>query len=73
MQAFNTFCITLTMVAGLIGVGWVAHDKYGEFDYSQHAFPCHEDEVLGYSPSFGPDDVGCIHIDALVSGVGNTD
>lgn len=25
-------------------------------------FPCHEDEVLGYHPRFGPDHVGCIHV-----------
>ena len=29
----------------------------------QESFPCTEDEVLGYSPEFGPDAVGCIHID----------
>lgn len=25
-------------------------------------FPCQEDEVLGYHPRFGPDHVGCIHV-----------
>lgn len=32
---------------------------------SQSDFPCAEDEYLGYSPVFGPDEVGCIHIDDL--------
>lgn len=31
----------------------------------QEDFPCQEDEVLGYHPRFGPDHVGCIHIDEL--------
>ncbi|AAN12876.1 gp235 [Mycobacterium phage Omega] len=31
----------------------------------QSEFPCNEDEVLGYAPRFGPDRVGCIHIDEL--------
>ena len=33
--------------------------------FSQAEFPCQEDEVLGYAPQFGPDRVGCIHIDDL--------
>lgn len=28
----------------------------------QMDFPCEEDEVLGYHPRFGPDHVGCIHV-----------
>lgn len=31
----------------------------------QEDFPCHEDEVLTYHPKFGPDRVGCIHIDVV--------
>ncbi|ATN89038.1 hypothetical protein [Acinetobacter baumannii] len=31
----------------------------------QSEFPCQEDEVLGYAPKFGPDQVGCIHVDEL--------
>jgi hypothetical protein len=30
---------------------------------SQSAFPCHEDQVLGFDPAFGPDHVGCMQID----------
>lgn len=33
--------------------------------FDQRSFPCAEDEVLGYSPQFGPDKVGCIHVDDL--------
>ncbi|ARQ94640.1 membrane protein [Mycobacterium phage Journey13] len=33
--------------------------------FTQADFPCEEDEVLGYAPEFGPDHVGCIHIDVL--------
>ncbi|AVR57070.1 hypothetical protein KIP30_gp10 [Mycobacterium phage Pistachio] len=33
--------------------------------FDQRNFPCAEDEVLGYAPEFGPDRVGCIHIDQL--------
>lgn len=33
--------------------------------FDQRNFPCNEDEVLGYAPSFGSDRVGCIHIDNL--------
>lgn len=32
---------------------------------SQSSFPCQEDEVLGYAPQFGPDRVGCIHIEEV--------
>lgn len=31
----------------------------------QKDFPCHEDELLGYHPKFGPDMVGCIHVDEV--------
>lgn len=33
--------------------------------HSQRDFPCQEDEVLGYSPSFGPNRVGCISLDLI--------
>ncbi|ASW31342.1 hypothetical protein SEA_FRED313_84 [Mycobacterium phage Fred313] len=50
--------------AVLIGNGGMAEaDAYDPFD--QRNFPCAEDEVLGYAPEFGPDRVGCIHIDQL--------
>ena len=33
--------------------------------WDQRNFPCQEDEVLGYAPQFGPDRVGCIHIEEV--------
>lgn len=33
--------------------------------FDQRAFPCEEDEVLGFAPEFGPDRVGCIHIEDI--------
>jgi hypothetical protein len=58
-------------LAGLFGAFGVLHSNavaYADtdgYDYSQQAFPCEEDEVLGYAPQFGPDRVGCIHIDDI--------
>ncbi|AUX82477.1 membrane protein [Mycobacterium phage Pippin] len=43
--------------------GWIASADPISFD--QSSFPCQEDEVLGFSPEFGPDKVGCIHVDSL--------
>ncbi|QEA11372.1 hypothetical protein SEA-BUTTONS_85 [Mycobacterium phage Buttons] len=40
---------------------WIASADPISFD--QSSFPCEEDEVLGFSPEFGPDKVGCIHIE----------
>ncbi|QGJ94850.1 hypothetical protein SEA_BLINN1_90 [Mycobacterium phage Blinn1] len=40
-------------------------DPSPSITFDQQDFPCQEDEVLGYSPEFGPDRVGCIHIDVL--------
>lgn len=34
-------------------------------DMSQSSFPCQEDEVLGYSPKFGPHSVGCMSIEEV--------
>lgn len=31
----------------------------------QADFPCHEDEALLYHPRFGPDMVGCVHLDEV--------
>ncbi|AYD81064.1 hypothetical protein SEA_RAJELICIA_89 [Mycobacterium phage Rajelicia] len=41
---------------------WASADP---ISFDQSSFPCEEDEVLGFSPEFGPDKVGCIHIDSL--------
>ena len=40
-----------------------ADEVSGVFDQSQ--FPCAEDEVLGFDARFGPDAVGCIHVDEV--------
>ena len=34
----------------------------------QRNFPCNEDEVLAFHVRFGPDKVGCIHLDELTWG-----
>ncbi|AHJ88730.1 hypothetical protein PBI_RHYNO_72 [Mycobacterium phage RhynO] len=49
-------------LATITGTG-VASAQPDPFD--QRNFPCAEDEVLGYAPEFGPDRVGCIHIERL--------
>jgi hypothetical protein len=55
--------ITTLIAAALIALAPMPADQPDPF--SQDAFPCQEDEVLGYAPQFGPDKVGCIHIDEL--------
>lgn len=54
---------TLT-AATLIALAPIANQTPAD-PFDQRAFPCQEDEVLGYAPQFGPDRVGCIHIDEL--------
>lgn len=39
-----------------------AHDD-GRRVMTQDDFPCNEDEVLGYHPSFGSDHVGCMNVE----------
>ncbi len=64
----------LVVLAAAAAVGAMALADPGEvhaapgddYDYSQTEFPCQEDEVLGYSPKFGPDHVGCIHVEELL-------
>ncbi|USL89211.1 hypothetical protein SEA_POOMPHA_81 [Mycobacterium phage Poompha] len=51
-------------LAGFIGTGVATADE-GTDPFDQRSFPCAEDEVLGYAPQFGPDRVGCIHIEEL--------
>ena len=45
------------------GLNYQYADEIGVM--AQDDFPCQEDEVLGFGPQFGPDTVGCIHIDAI--------
>lgn len=61
----------ITVIAGVAALGAMALADPGEVSaapaitFDQADFPCQEDEVLGYAPEFGPDHVGCIHIDLL--------
>lgn len=58
------------LVAGVwvIGAGaWLGMAAAHADPFDQRDFPCQEDEYLGYSPAFGPDRVGCIHIDDLAT------
>jgi len=43
--------------------GEYAMDEAG---MTQEAFPCAEDEVLGFAPEFGPEHVGCMHVESLI-------
>ena len=36
------------------------------YSFLQRGFPCQEDEYLGFHVRFGPDKVGCIHLDELM-------
>ncbi|AXC33446.1 hypothetical protein SEA_ORANGE_89 [Mycobacterium phage Orange] len=63
MKAFDFFLIVIGFVFLAI-ISCYAIDEASDA-YSQKNFPCAEDEVLGYAPQFGPDRVGCIHIDTL--------
>ncbi|QGJ97363.1 hypothetical protein PBI_ISCA_83 [Mycobacterium phage Isca] len=63
----KVFLFTVALFeAILIGNGGVADAEPADL-FDQRNFPCQEDEVLGYAPEFGPDRVGCIHIDTLRS------
>ena len=53
---------TVALIAALTFVSpRTAHDPF-----DQRTFPCHEDEALIYAPQFGPDRVGCMHIEGGV-------
>lgn len=51
--------VFLAFAAGV----WRGHRTADLFD--QSTFPCAEDEALVYSPSFGPDKVGCVNREDL--------
>jgi hypothetical protein len=57
--------VALALATGLAGYGLGLASAPTPNPYDQASFPCQEDEVLGYAPTFGPDHVGCIHIDQL--------
>lgn len=57
--------VVTAVVAAFVALGMAALAR-GEFDsMSQANFPCYEDEVLTYAPEFGPDRVGCLHIEEI--------
>ena len=54
-------CIVVLLVAAKV-VEQVGDDK--SYDpFTQANFPCAEDEALVYAPQFGPDRVGCLHVE----------
>lgn len=68
----------IAIILGLalaLGVGFLLGTAEGSKDqeapapvetydpFLQKNFPCAEDDVLGYDPSFDPDKVGCIHVE----------
>ncbi|BBC53798.1 hypothetical protein [Mycobacterium phage PP] len=56
----------LLLAAILFGLGTAVGGVIEHTDpFDQRSFPCEEDEVLGYAPEFGPDKVGCIHVDNI--------
>jgi hypothetical protein len=58
-------------IAGTLAFSaWAGSAIASASPFDQSEFPCQEDEVLGYAPEFGPDRVGCIHIDYLTDDVG---
>ena len=66
MRYFNVIIAIIVLVAIIVlATRAVAEDLDSRF--LQVNFPCLEDEVLGYSPEFGPDHVGCLHHDGMES------
>ncbi|QLF84651.1 hypothetical protein SEA_GAIL_88 [Mycobacterium phage Gail] len=62
------FLLSFVAVGAIFGGMYVFNDAAEAkptVPFTQAEFPCQEDEVLGYAPEFGPDNVGCIHIDLL--------
>ncbi|AZS07571.1 hypothetical protein PBI_DUKE13_235 [Mycobacterium phage Duke13] len=57
--------IAIAIVAVVAPLTLAAPARADDRGMLQSEFPCQEDEVLGYAPQFGPDHVGCIHIDEL--------
>ncbi|QBI98843.1 hypothetical protein SEA_BOBBY_213 [Mycobacterium phage Bobby] len=57
--------IAIAIVAVVAPLTLAAPALADDREMPQSEFPCNEDEVLGYAPRFGPDYVGCIHIDEL--------
>ncbi|AZS06631.1 hypothetical protein SEA_JACOREN57_68 [Mycobacterium phage JacoRen57] len=70
LALLGSFAIGVAAAAGIMNANAIASPGYEPMPgypdiFSQETFPCAEDEVLGYAPQFGPDRVGCIHIDVI--------
>lgn len=66
LTAGATIRLTRTLLAGvtILGIGFGLGSLTGNVDrFSQRDFPCAEDEALVYAPQFGPDRVGCLHVE----------
>ncbi|ALA48185.1 hypothetical protein AU152_gp72 [Mycobacterium phage Phlei] len=68
----ETFWQRVALLSGAIGLTLLAlafatatPKQATKVPFSQADFPCQEDEVLGFHPTFGPNSVGCIHVDLL--------
>ena len=56
-------CIVVLLVAAKV-VEQVGDNEAAAYDpFTQANFPCAEDEALVYAPQFGPDRVGCLHVE----------
>ena len=66
MRYFN-IAIALIVLIAIIVLTTRAVTKDLDSRFLQVNFPCPEDEVLGYSPEFGPDHVGCLRHDGMES------
>jgi len=62
--AVGTIAVAIFGLSVMIGFIY-AEEPVAKVPFSQADFPCQEDEVLGFHPTFGPDNVGCIHVDVL--------
>ena len=62
VYGFLAGVVAVFIVALIFFIGQLSVSN--SFDFSQRAFPCAEDEVLGYTPGV-PDHVVCFHRDAL--------
>lgn len=58
-RTLSALAVAGTLVAG----AWLGTTAAHADPFDQRDFPCMEDEVLGYAPQFGPDRVGCLHVE----------
>jgi hypothetical protein len=63
MQSLTLTLVASTWITVLVFVGWIYERPVDPF--AQSTFVCYEDEVLGYDARFGPDRVGCLHVEEV--------